>query len=327
VHFPASQQTPCAQLGTPEQLTSHDVSPEQDTCLLHEVGPVHATVVVADVLEIPLAHARAPAQLTLHHSPVHEMGIGQVSMPLHWISHVVAVQKIGPVHAPVPVPTHPKLQESPAHRMLLVHERAPMQSMAQVLADWQSICPVHDPAPTHVTAHGMPAGQTMGVVQVPAAVHVTVHVPASSHTPTPASAQILGHTAAASRRFASPASASDVLESVAALPSLLSASASASRSGASASLVLASSAPNRTSGKEHAAPAAMPALAKAVTMKSVFFSEVSSNVNSSTAGCSSGPRRRSRRFPRSSSRLFQVSRELVGGHGAGRRASTASAQR
>ena len=83
MHFPASQQTPCAQLGTPEQLTLHDVLPEQNTCLLHEVGPVQSTVVVRDALEIVDAHARLPAQLMAQASPVHEMGIGHVSVLLH----------------------------------------------------------------------------------------------------------------------------------------------------------------------------------------------------------------------------------------------------
>ena len=50
VQLPASQQTPAAQLGMPEQLTLHDL-PEQLTRPLHDVIPVQLTVVFVAVLE------------------------------------------------------------------------------------------------------------------------------------------------------------------------------------------------------------------------------------------------------------------------------------
>lgn len=131
VHVPASQQTPCPQLGMPEQLTPHEV-PEQPTRILHEPLPVQLTFVVLDVLETVAAQAFPPAQLTTHESPTHEMGLAQVSVSVHWISHAVAVQMIGPVQ--LPGPTHPTLQVSPAHRIVLVHEPAPTQLMAHELA-------------------------------------------------------------------------------------------------------------------------------------------------------------------------------------------------
>ena len=72
VHIPASQQTPFSQLGTPLQLTLHEV-PEQLTAPLHEVIPVQSIVVSVAVLATPAAHARVPAQLTAHVFPLHEI--------------------------------------------------------------------------------------------------------------------------------------------------------------------------------------------------------------------------------------------------------------
>jgi len=136
VHAPASQQMPPSQLGMPEQLTLHE-APLQPTRILHEPLPVQVTLVVfATVLDTVDAHAFPPAQLTMHESPVHEMGFAHVAVPVHWISHAVAVQMIGAVQ--LPAPTHPTLHASPAQRMVLVHEPSPTQLMAHELAAWQS---------------------------------------------------------------------------------------------------------------------------------------------------------------------------------------------
>ncbi len=257
---------PPLQLGIPEQLTLQ-VAPLQPTRILQEPLPVQLTFVVfAAVLETVEAHALGPAQFTMHESPVHEIGFAHVSVSVHWMSHAGAVQMTAPVQ--LPAPTHLTLHASPAQRMVLVQEPAPTQLIAHELALWQSICPVHVPAPVQVTTQGMPSGQTMGFVHVPSTPQVTLQVPASSHVPTPASAQSAGHTAAASMRGA--ASASFVPASPGGgAPSLVTITSSPSR--ASVSLVLPSSAPNITSGKVQAAPASVLRLANARATMSLFF--------------------------------------------------------
>jgi hypothetical protein len=128
---------PPPQLGTPEQLMLH-VAPLQPTRILHEPLPVQLTFVVfVAVLDTVDAHALPPAQLTMHDSPVHEIGFAQVSICVHWTSQAVAVQMMGCVQ--LPAPTHATLHASPAQRMVLVHEPAPTQLMAHELAPWQSI--------------------------------------------------------------------------------------------------------------------------------------------------------------------------------------------
>jgi hypothetical protein len=124
------------------------------------------------------------------------MGFVQESGPWHWMSHADAVQTIGPVH--VSAALHPTLQALPPHAICCAHEPAPTQWTVHALAAMQSMVDAHEPAPVHVTVHGIPGGQTMGPVHVPAAVQSIVHVPPGSHVPTPASAQIEGHTSAAS---------------------------------------------------------------------------------------------------------------------------------
>jgi len=257
---------PPPQLGIPEQLTLQ-AAPLQPTRILQELLPVQLTFVVfAAVLETVEAHALGPAQFTMHESPLHEIGFAHVAVSVHWMSHAGAVQMTAPVQ--LPAPTHLTLHASPAQRMVLVQEPAPTQLIAHELALWQSICPVHVPAPVQVTTQGMPSGQTMGAVHVPLTPQVTVQVPASSHVPTPASAQSAGHTAAASMRGA--ASASFVPASPGGgSPSLVTITSSPSR--ASVSLVLPSSAPNITSGKVQAAPASVPRLANARATMSLFF--------------------------------------------------------
>lgn len=121
------------------------------------------------------AHARAPEQSIAQVSPVHAIGAVQLSAA-----------------------GQPTLHSLPPQVIPSVHEPAPMQSILHALEALQSMVDVHEPAPVHVTVHGIPGGQTMGPVHVPAAVHVTAQVPPGSHVPTPASAQIDGHTAAAS---------------------------------------------------------------------------------------------------------------------------------
>jgi hypothetical protein len=120
----------------------------------------------------------------------------QESGSSHLMSHEDASQAIGPVQ--VPAALQPMLQLLPVHAMRLVHEPAPVQSIAHALARLQSIAAVHDPAPVHVTAHGMPGGHTTGLVQVPAAMQLMAHVPSGLQVPKPASAHTDGHTAAAS---------------------------------------------------------------------------------------------------------------------------------
>ena len=210
VQLPASQQTPPSQLPTPVHVTLHAV-PEQDT-RLHEVMPPQLTVVVLALLETSVAHARAPEQSTAHELPLHEIGIGHESGFLHAMSHEDASHAIGPVHVPAVV--HAILHSLPLHAIRCVHEPAPTQLMMHELAAVQSIVDVHEPAPVHVSAHGTPGGQTMGPVHVPAAMHSIVQVPPGPHVPTPASAQTAGHTSAASRTRASPASTSEIVESV-----------------------------------------------------------------------------------------------------------------
>ena len=206
VQVPASQQTPCPQLGTPAQLTLH-AAPEQLTRPLHEAIPVHLTVVSVAVLETSAAQARAPAQSTVHVLPLHAICCAQESGFLHWMSHEDASHAIGPVHEPSPA--HATLHVPTLHAICCVHEPAPSHLTVHALAALQSIDPVHVPAPMQVTAHGMPGGQTMGFVHVPAAVHTIAQVPLGSHVPRPASAQRAGHTSAASTRRASPASTSE----------------------------------------------------------------------------------------------------------------------
>ena len=134
------------------------------------------------------------------------------------MSHDAAVHVIAPVQ--VPAALHWRLQWLPLQAIPCVHEPAPVHVMSQALAPRQSIVDVHEPPPVQVTEQGMPAGQTMGPVHVPAAVQVTEHVPAGSQVPTPASAQIEGHTAAASIEGASAASlpSGGTLASASALP-------------------------------------------------------------------------------------------------------------
>lgn len=139
----------------------------------------------------------------------------------------------------------------------------------------------------------MPPGQTIGLVHVPAPMQVTVQVPAGSHVPMPASAQISGHTAAASTMFASPASASAFVApsgrgpSPAFGPSLL--------TRASAPFALPSSEANVTSGKEHAAAAKAlaNAIAIAIAMRGLLFTWVSSrpHVNEPSPDRSKNPAR------------------------------------
>jgi hypothetical protein len=194
------------------QLTLHEL-PEQRT-LPHVLDPVQPTVVAVALLETS-GHARSPTQLTEHVFPLHEIAFAQESGSLHWTAHVDAVHTIGPVH--VPDELHPTLHSSPLHAMVPVHAPGPAQLMSHELAMLHSIVDVHDPAPTHVTLHGMPGGQMIGVVQEPAAMQVTMQVPAGSHVPTPASAQVKGHTALASilcTSLASPASLEAVPSSV-----------------------------------------------------------------------------------------------------------------
>lgn len=255
VQLPASQQTPLAQLATPVQFALHSV-PEQIARPLHEAEPLQLMVVSAvTLLETSAAHARSPEHSTAHDLPRQRMGCAHESVCLHLMSQDCASQTICPVQVPAPSAESPQatLQVSPEQTMGPVHEPSPTQAMLHERAEVQSTVEVHAPAPTQLTVHGIPGGQTRVDVQEPAPWQSMVHVPAGSQVPTPASAQIEGHTAAASIR--GPASASDPASVEA--PSLDEAPSSVvspSRApSAPVSTAVASSGPNTTSGKEHAA--------------------------------------------------------------------------
>lgn len=193
MHVPASQQTPPRQLPA-SHATLHAV-PVQLT-RLQVVIPLQVTFVFLDLLETSSAQARAPEHSTAHVFPVQVIDFVHESGFLHAMSHDPASQMIAPVQVPAAV--HPTRHELPLHAIPLVHAPAPLQLMTHALAAVQSIGKVHAPAPKQFTAQGMPAGQTMAPVQEPAATQSTAQVPASLHEPTPASAQMDGHTPAAS---------------------------------------------------------------------------------------------------------------------------------
>lgn len=215
--------------------------------------------------QTPFAQARAPEQSAKQVVPVHEIRCVQESGFMQRMSHEGESHRMGPVHVSAAV--HATLHLLPRQAICCLHAPAPMQLMLQALAAVQSMVDEQEPPPVQMTVHGIPGGQTMGSMHVPAAVHVTVQAPTASQVPMPASAQREGHASIALTGVASAASASRGPPSLETLPSL----ALPSGDVASASVAAASSTPNRTSGKEHAAATNRPALTNGMTRGQRFF--------------------------------------------------------
>jgi hypothetical protein len=133
------------------------VSPLQDTSLLHVPSPLQEMVVSEASLSMDPVHAPIPEHVIAQALPEHRMLFAQEPVPQVIPQWSLALQRISPLQA---VSAQVTSHDVPAQRTRLPQEPALPHWMSQLAASRQSISPPQASSP-HSTRHGTPAGHTM----------------------------------------------------------------------------------------------------------------------------------------------------------------------